>query len=527
MPNQHPYRAAICTMGCKVNSYESAQIMEALKQSGFQMVEFHDPADVYIINTCTVTQVAAKKSRQMIHRARTQNPGALVVATGCYVDRDDELMLEGVIDLAVSNQKKEQLVEIVKESLSIADQPAAAQSNPSPDQPAVAQSDQPVQTSSDQQSLIAPTAPTASTAPTNQHSAAFSAPAMSMQDSQEQHIIRMKTRAVIKVQDGCRQYCSYCIIPFVRGPLKSRSIEEIVKEANQKAQQGYKEIVLTGIHLSSYGLDWQEISYNAAERQGIFIGSYLADLILELQDIQGIERIRLGSLEPRLITAEFVEKLKTATKLCPHFHLSLQSGSDKTLQAMNRHYTAAEFEQAVRLLREHFRDAAITTDIIAGFPGETEQDHQESLAFTEKIAFAEAHIFPYSRMEGTVAGARKDQISQTLKKQRVRDLLDVTAKSTKAFMDAMQGKTVKLLLEEQTGEREWIGTTPSYLRVAVFTPDDAIDGASAAEEENLHAGSIVTVRIGGYTDARSTNHQASGLSQILKAELINESSVLL
>ncbi|MBO6159281.1 MAG: tRNA (N(6)-L-threonylcarbamoyladenosine(37)-C(2))-methylthiotransferase MtaB [Firmicutes bacterium] len=475
MPNQHPYRAAICTMGCKVNSYESAQIMEALKQSGFQMVEFHDPADVYIINTCTVTQVAAKKSRQMIHRARTQNPKALVVATGCYVDRDDELMLEGVIDLAVSNQKKEQLVEIVKESLhSISD---------------------------------------------HQRPASISAMRMPTPDSQEQHIIRMKTRAVIKIQDGCRQYCSYCIIPFVRGPLKSRPIEEIVEEANQKAQQGYKEIVLTGIHLSSYGLDWQEISYNAAERQGIFIGSYLADLILKLQNMQGIERIRLGSLEPRLITAEFVESLKTATKLCPHFHLSLQSGSDKTLKAMNRHYTAAEFEQAVRLLREHFKDAAITTDIIAGFPGETEQDHQESLAFAEKIAFAEAHIFPYSRMEGTVAGARKDQIPQTVKKQRVRDLLDVTAKSTKAFMDAMQGKTVKLLLEEQIGEREWIGTTPGYLRVAVCTPDEARGEAGSTAQAGFHAGEIVTVRINGYTDARSTNHQASGLSQILKAEL--------
>lgn len=441
--------AAVCTMGCKVNTYESQGMIELLENDGYTVVDFSEKADVYLINTCTVTQIAARKSRQMIHRARALNPEAIVIAAGCYVDRDDSLIKEGVIDLAVPNRRKNEIIAYIE---------------------------------------------------------AFKQGKTMEDDTEKEPYSDLKitrtegrTRAFLKVQDGCRQFCTYCIIPFVRGPLKSRPVEECIEEAKGLAKAGYKEIVLTGIHVTSYGQDLKD--------QGVT--QDMGDLIASMSQIEGIERIRLGSLEPRLITQEFIEKVSHTDKLCPHFHLALQSGCDETLKAMNRKYTTEEFREAARLLREHFPDVALTTDVIVGFPGETIEQHEASVAFVKEIGFAEAHVFPYSKMEGTAAARRKDQISAEEKKRRSREMLAVTAESSEAFMEKMQGKTVDLILEEKDAQGGfWTGYTPNYMRVGVM-----ID-----TEEDLQ-GKKVQVTIDGYVHKRSANHDASGLDSILKGEL--------
>lgn len=441
--------AAVCTMGCKVNTYESQGMIELLENDGYTVVDFSEKADVYLINTCTVTQIAARKSRQMIHRARALNPEAIVIAAGCYVDRDDSLIREGVIDLAVPNRRKNEIIAYIE---------------------------------------------------------AFKQGKTMEDDTEKEPYSDLKitrtegrTRAFLKVQDGCRQFCTYCIIPFVRGPLKSRPVEECIEEAKGLAKAGYKEIVLTGIHVTSYGQDLKD--------QGVT--QDMGDLIASMSQIEGIERIRLGSLEPRLITQEFIEKVSHTDKLCPHFHLALQSGCDETLKAMNRKYTTEEFREAARLLREHFPDVALTTDVIVGFPGETIEQHEASVAFVKEIGFAEAHVFPYSKMEGTAAARRKDQISAEEKKRRSREMLAVTAESSEAFMEKMQGKTVDLILEEKDAQGGfWTGYTPNYMRVGVM-----ID-----TEEDLQS-KKVQVTIDGYVHKRSANHDASGLDSILKGEL--------
>lgn len=441
--------AAVCTMGCKVNTYESQGMIELLENDGYTVVDFSEKADVYLINTCTVTQIAARKSRQMIHRAKALNPEAIVIAAGCYVDRDDSLIKEGVIDLAVPNRRKNEIIAYIE---------------------------------------------------------AFKQGKTMEDDTEKEPYSDLKitrtegrTRAFLKVQDGCRQFCTYCIIPFVRGPLKSRPVEECMEEAKGLAKAGYKEIVLTGIHVTSYGQDLKD--------QGVT--QDMGDLIASMSQIEGIERIRLGSLEPRLITQEFIEKVSHTDKLCPHFHLALQSGCDETLKAMNRKYTTEEFREAARLLREHFPDVALTTDVIVGFPGETIEQHEASVAFVKEIGFAEAHVFPYSKMEGTAAARRKDQISAEEKKRRSREMLAVTAESSEAFMEKMQGKTVDLILEEKDAQGGfWTGYTPNYMRVGVM-----ID-----TEEDLQ-GKKVQVTIDGYVHKRSANHDASGLDSILKGEL--------
>jgi len=414
---------------------------ELLEQAGYQIVEFHEKADVYLINTCTVTQIAARKSRQMIHRARKMNEEALVIAAGCYVDRDDSLIKEGVIDIAIPNRYKGDLLSYID--------------------------------AYEKGEEVAPSEDAALWITENEG----------------------KTRAFLKVQDGCRQFCTYCIIPFVRGPLKSRPIDECCEEAKGLAQRGYHEIVLTGIHLSSYGRDED---YD------------LSDLILAISKIPEVKRIRLGSMEPRMITSSFIHKIRQTEKLCPHFHLSLQSGCDTTLKAMNRRYSAEEYRSAVALLREAYPDVAVTTDIIVGFPGETEVDHKDSMQFVKEIGFAEAHVFRYSKMEGTVAAKREEQIDGNVKKRRSEEMLMVTAESSKQFMERMQKRQVKVLLEEKeqiTGC--WIGYTPNYMKVAVAVPD-----------ENLHLkGREVNVVIDGYENIRSANHDAAGLEKILKGVL--------
>lgn len=441
-------RAAICTMGCKVNTYESQGMAELLEKAGYEIVPFSESADVYVINTCTVTQIAARKSRQMIHRARHLSPEAVVIAAGCYVDRDDSLIREGVIDFALPNRRKQALISYLNAYLEGREIEDEADTEPFTGGMQITRSDG-------------------------------------------------KTRAFLKVQDGCRQFCTYCIIPYVRGPLKSRPAADCIREAQALAAAGYREIVLTGIHVTSYGRD--------LVKEGI--RTDMGDLIREIAKVPGIERIRLSSLEPGLITSGFLEKVRDIPQLCPHFHLSLQSGCDRTLQAMNRKYTAAQFREAVALLRAQYPDAAITTDVIVGFPGETEEDHLASLGFVKEMRFAEAHVFPYSRMEGTVAAARKDQIAPEIKKQRSKEMLAVTAESSMAFMEAMQGKTVRLILEEKDDKTGcWTGYSPNYLRIGV--PMEAGD----------HQGEDVEVRVHGYVQMRSANHDASGVDRILKGE---------
>lgn len=446
--------AAVCTMGCKVNSYESQGMIELLEHNGYTIVEFDQEADVYLINTCTVTQIAARKSRQMIHRARALNPQAIVVAAGCYVDRDDSLIKEGVIDLAVPNRRKGELIDYIEAFREHREVPEKEETEPY---------------------------------------------------SLKIHQADGRTRAFLKVQDGCRQFCTYCIIPYVRGPLASRNLQECVEEAKTLAQAGYREVVLTGIHISSYGRD--------LKKQGITVDC--GDLIRAIAEVDGIERIRLGSLEPRLITPEFLEKIRCSSKVCPHFHLSLQSGCNATLKAMNRKYSAEEFREAVRLLKEVFPDVAITTDIIVGFPGETEEMHKESLDFVKEIGFAEAHVFPYSRMEGTVAAKMKEQISSDEKKRRSREMLAVTAESSGAFMAAMQGREMEVILEEKDAAGGfWTGYSPNYMRIGVKFGEE--DGCN----EDLQ-GRKVKVRICGYVQKRSANHDASGIGEILEGTLVD------
>lgn len=434
---------AVCNMGCKVNSYESQGMIELLEQAGYQIVEFNEKADVYLINTCTVTQIAARKSRQMIHRARKLNENALVIAAGCYVDRDDSLIQEGVIDIAIPNRYKGDLLSYIQ--------------------------------AHENGQIVEP----------NEEAALW----ITQNEG--------KTRAFLKVQDGCRQFCTYCIIPFVRGPLKSRPLNECCEEARGLAKRGYQEIVLTGIHLSSYGRGEE---YD------------LGDLILAIGQIPEVKRIRLGSMEPRMITSEFINKVMQTNKLCPHFHLSLQSGCEVTLKAMNRRYSAQEYWEAVGLLRKAFPDVAVTTDIIVGFPGETEEDHKASLEFVEKIGFAEAHVFRYSKMEGTVAAKRKEQVDGNIKKRRSEEMLSVTGESSKRFMERMQKQLVKVLLEEKdliTGY--WTGYTPNYMKVAVMIPE-------IATEQELQ-GKEVDVIIDGYANIHSANHDAAGIEKILKGVL--------
>lgn len=444
-----PKTAALCTMGCKVNSYESQGMQELLEKDGYTIVPFDAPADVYIINTCTVTQIAARKSRQMIHRARAMNEKAIVIAAGCYVDRDDSLIKEGVIDLAVKNSRKADIIGLIDAY---------------------------------QKGLSEPSSHNRMT--------------ISKGDGH--------TRAFIKIQDGCRQYCTYCIIPYVRGPLSSRPVEECVEEASVLAKAGFTEVVLTGIHVTSYGSDLKKQEADPAGKEPLKPVPDLADLILAISQIEGIERIRLSSLEPTLITEAFLDKVSQTNKLCPHFHLALQSGCDKTLKAMNRKYTTNDFRRAVALLRERYPMVAITTDIIVGFPGETEEDHLASLDFAREIGFAEGHIFRYSPMEGTVAARRKDQIDGNVKKRRSDEMLQVVAASTRQFMEGMQHKETQVLLEEKDEDGYWTGYTPNYQHVAVM------------DYEGAKAGLKVDVRVDGYVEKRSANHDASGVNTILK-----------
>ena len=404
--------AALHNLGCKVNAYETEVMQQMLSDAGYTIVPFTEKADVYIINTCSVTNMADKKSRQMISRARKNNPGAVVAAAGCYVQAAGEKLLEELsVDLIIGNNKKKDLVKILEDFFA----------------------------SRDSQSYIVDLS----------HTKEYEE--MKMERTAEH------TRAYIKVQDGCNQFCSYCIIPFTRGRVRSRRPEDVETEILGLCEAGYQEFVLTGIHLSSYGVDFSE---DKKPR--------LLELIQKIDAISGVKRIRLGSLEPGIITEEFADALRMLPSFCPHFHLSLQSGCDATLKRMNRRYTASEYEEKCIILRSVFDKPALTTDVIVGFPGETDGDFEECHSFLENIAFYETHIFKYSRRQGTKAAAMPEQIPEQIKTERSHVLLKLHEKNKTAYLEQFVGKELEVLFEEQVkiGEKTvWSGYSREYIRV--------------------------------------------------------------
>ncbi len=408
---------ALHSLGCKVNRYETDVMGQKLQESGYKIVAFDEKADIYIINTCSVTQIADHKSRQMLHRARKKNPEAVVVACGCYVETDKEHIKEDEsIDIIVGNNKKSDIVDILDEFFEKenADKSLGGKSVTDINAPG--------------------------------------------QEYEKMMLDRMPghTRAYIKIQDGCNQFCTYCIIPYARGRIRSRSEEDILKEVRTIAADGCKEIVLTGIHISSYGVD-----------RG---GSELLQLLEKLNAIDGIERIRLSSLEPRIITREMAEGMAALAKVCPHFHLSLQSGCDKTLQRMNRHYSAEEFAAGVSELRKAYKSPAITTDVIVGFPGETEEDFAQSRDFVNNIEFYEMHVFKYSPRKGTVAADMEDQLTDREKTVRSAQLLSMTKEQSAAFRKQFIGQKEIILWEDVENidnNRYLIGLTTRYVRIAI------------------------------------------------------------
>lgn len=437
---------ALHNLGCKVNSYELDVIVQKLKEKGFSIVPFHEKADIYMVNTCTVTNIADRKSRQMLHQAKKRNPEAVVVALGCYVQTGKEKTLaDTAVDLVIGNNRKKDAAEILEEYLK------------RPDKTLGGRSVVDIGRETDYEEM------------------------------QLTHTVG-HTRAYIKIQDGCNQFCSYCIIPYARGRVRSRREEDILREVRGLAAAGFREIVLTGIHVSSYGLDFDGRK-NRAEGES-FPHGRLLHLLRELDTIEDLARIRLGSLEPRIITPAFVAGLKETEKLCRHFHLSLQSGCDETLVRMNRHYTAREYLEKVELLREAFANPAITTDVIVGFPGETDAEFEQTKAFLEAVNFYEMHVFQYSKRAGTAAATRKDQVPEEIKKRRSGILLALANKQSEAFRKSYIGESTEVLFEECKeidGASCQVGYTGEYIRAAKKT------------KENL-AGKICSGKLTGLTD---------------------------
>ena len=407
-------KVALHNLGCKVNAYEVEAMQQLLEKAGYEIVPFTEGADVYLINTCTVTNIADRKSRQMLHKAKKMNPDAIVVAAGCYAQADTEKLKEdNAVDLILGNNQKTQIVEVLEEY---------------------------EKEHSKQVQVIE-----------INHTKEYEE--LSIEQTAE-HV-----RAYIKVQDGCNQFCTYCIIPFARGRVRSRKIADVLREVETLASKGYKEVVLTGIHLSSYGVD-----FSKEERES------LLSLIQAVSKVEGIQRIRLGSLEPRIITEEFLEGIVATGKVCPHFHLSLQSGCNKTLKNMNRRYSAQEYAEKCELIRKYYPAPALTTDVIVGFPMETEEDFEESYEFVKNIHFYETHIFKYSRRHGTKAAAMDGQLTEAVKTQRSEKLLELHDIRAKEYEEAMIGKTIELLLEEEIeedGKMWYVGHSREYVRAVI------------------------------------------------------------
>ena len=406
-------KAALHNLGCKVNAYETEAMQEILENAGYEIVPFAEIADIYIINTCTVTNIADRKSRQMLHRARKQNPDAIIVAAGCYAQaqENEKHPIEPCVDIVIGNNRKKDLLQILKQyELQRQKTKEVIDINHTKEYE------------------------TLHLTKTGEH-----------------------TRAYIKVQDGCNQFCSYCIIPLARGRVRSRTAEDVVKEVTALAENGYKEVVLTGIHLSSYGLDLEQ-------------GNSLLSLILAVHKIEGIQRIRLGSLEPRIITEEFARTIAALPQICPHFHLSLQSGCDATLKRMNRRYTSEEYYEKCVLLRKYFDHPALTTDVIVGFPGETEEEFAASKAFVNKVDFYETHIFKYSRREGTKAAVMDGQVPEPVKTRRSNEMLEMGIEKQRKYEESFLGKEVEVLIQEPAmldGRQVQSGHTREYLKVVL------------------------------------------------------------
>lgn len=410
-------KAALHNLGCKVNAYETEAMQHLLEEAGYEIVPFTQKADVYVINTCSVTNMADRKSRQMLHKAKKNNPDSIVVATGCYVQTSEKEVLNDLsVDIVIGNDRKHDLVRLLEEySLDSVND-------------------------------------TVDDINDGKH------------DFEELFIDQTKehTRAFIKVQDGCNQFCSYCIIPYARGRVRSRRFENVIAEVERLAANGFKEVVLTGIHLSSYGVDFEE-------------STGLLELIQAVNAVKGIERIRLGSLEPKIVTEHFASELSKLDKICPHFHLSLQSGCDATLKRMNRKYTTKEYERGCELLRKYFAHPAITTDVIVGFPGETEEEFEQTKAYLEHIHFYEMHIFKYSKRKGTRAAVMPDQIDEQIKAARSEKLIALGHDMSKEFRKFYIGKNEEVLFEEKAviGDKEYfVGYTKEYVKVAKKTDEN-------------------------------------------------------
>lgn len=418
---------AFCTLGCKVNQYETDAMRGSFEAEGYEVKEFSQEASVYVINTCTVTNMADRKSRQMMHRAKKKNPDGIIVAVGCYVQAAKEQLEEDtLIDLVIGNNMKSQVVQIVEQYI---------QDN---------------RHTEDRDAYVADIA----------HSHEY--------ETMHIETVSEHTRAYIKIQDGCNQFCSYCIIPYARGRVRSRKMEDILQEVRNLTANGYKEIVLTGIHISSYGLDFEHTA-DEQEDYGPFKNSALIDLIEALSGIEELERIRLGSLEPRIITENFVRRLCKVPQICPHFHLSLQSGCDETLRRMNRHYTTALYLEKCGILRQYFDRPALTTDVIVGFPGETEEEFAQTEGFLEMVHFSDMHIFKYSKRRGTKAADMPDQIDPQLQSVRSEKLIALGKRMKDDFLEVCKDQEQIVLIEEETeidGTKYMTGHSKNYIRCA-------------------------------------------------------------
>ena len=438
-------KAAIHNLGCKVNAYETEAMQQLLEQNGYEMVPFSEKADVYVVNTCSVTNMADKKSRQMLHRARKQNPDAVVVAVGCYVQTSkDQALSDGAADILIGNNKKHELIEMLREW----EAQRAKKDEGRSTEMKRSDTDRSTEMERPDTDQGASGKRIADLIDINHGTAEYEE--LSVSRSAEH------TRAFIKVQDGCNQFCSYCIIPYARGRVRSRSMESVLAEAGRLVQNGHQELVLTGIHLSSYGVD---------------TGADLLELIKRIHEIEGVSRIRLGSLEPKIVTENFARTLSGLPKVCPHFHLSLQSGCDATLKRMNRKYSCREYRECCNYLREYFEHPAITTDVIVGFPGETEEEFETTRDFLREIAFFEIHVFKYSRRQGTKAADMDHQVPEEVKNERSAVLLGDVAKMRETFLSWYQGRDVEVLLEEEMlldGRNCLVGHTPEYVKAAVL-----------------------------------------------------------
>lgn len=516
-------KAAMHNLGCKVNSYEAEAMVSELRDAGVEIVSWEkDVADIYIINTCSVTNIADRKSRQMIHKARAMNPDAIVIAVGCYVQaRSEELKQDTAVDILVGNNDKSHIIPILEEYLSEnyvdigigenaektagihhTDENAAetcveedlvktlAEGVCSGSTPAGIKSTTGVYADEVSQKAVYTEKVSGEKVSSGKTSSGFARNFKSRTSAHVRDINKEKSfeelrageitdngRVFIKVQDGCNQFCSYCIIPYVRGRIRSRSLENTISEVEDFARRGYHEVVLTGIHLSSYGLDFDNANYEYAMDNDI-PSERLLELIRKTAEVQGVTRVRLGSLEPRIITEAFADELKKIPEVCPHFHLSLQSGCDRTLKAMNRHYDTEAFRKSVEIIRKRWADAAVTTDVIVGFPGETEEDFRDSYRFIDEIGFYELHVFKYSRRQGTAADKMKDQVTDRIKAERSEKLIRLDGEKSDAFRRKFIGRPDEIIPEEIVtidGKKYLRGYNRSYVRYVVPVQENLAD----------------------------------------------------